>query len=177
MPFKHLQVFYFFFSRSLLMAVAGYYLLWLMMPDHYVLGSWIRMYTYHWQHPITYILIPCFFYGLIAVFFIRKFQTQSVFKKILWTLLIVVLTIFASSPWGGMLWHYHDMQNGYFPQNWEYLIITKGFTMGFSLGWLIIATAIPYNILGIIIAYFLNQKAAQKYVFKIKNEESNITSV
>jgi hypothetical protein len=54
-----------------------------------------------------------------------------------------------------MLWFYHDMQAGYFPANWTNRMVSNGISMGLSTGWLIIMLSIPYNILGLVAAYFI----------------------
>ncbi len=131
------------------------------MPNHYVFGTWYRMSLYHWEHPIAFIAIPCFFYGIIAPFFANTFLNQSITKQILITILIIILITLLSSPFGGMLWHYYDMKAGYFPSNWTTKIIALGFEWGLEMGWLIIGLSIPYNIIGSIICYFLTKKGSE----------------
>jgi len=150
----------FFWSASFTIATIGYYLLYVIMPNHWVFGTSYRMFTYHWQHPMLYISIPCFFYGIIATIFSNKFLDMKPLGRILLTLAIIVSTVLFSSPFGGMLWHYHDMQAGYFPYNWFSKMVELGFSWGFSMGWLIIGLSIPYNIIGSIVCYYLTKKGA-----------------
>lgn len=149
--------FLFFWAISFVFAIAGYYILWVLMPEHYVFGAPYRMYLYHWQYPSSFIIIPCFFYGMIVPIFVNSFPKQSIVIRILITGCIVVATILMSSPLGGMLWHYYDMKAGFFPQNWEHIMIRQGFEWGLEVGWYIIVLSIPYNIIGIILCYFLTQ--------------------
>ena len=152
---------FFYWITSFILSSLGYYLLWLIMPEHYVFGTEYRMFLYHWMFPMQYIAIPCFFYGIIATFLSDKFQNGKRSRRIFITLLIIVLTIFISSPFGGMLWHFHDMKLGYFPEKWVSIMILKGFIWGFETGWIIIGLSIPYNIIGSIICYFLTQKGIE----------------
>lgn len=133
------------------------------MPNHYVFGVWFRMLAYHWQHPIQYILIPCFFYGIIATLISDTFTRRKISGQVFLTFEIIILTIILSSPFGGMLWLYHDMQAGFFPTNWVGTMITKGFSWGIESGWLIIGLSIPYNIFGSVFCYFLTKKGSELF--------------
>ena len=151
-----LLLFYWFVAFSI--AVLVYYLL--ALVSNRVFGSWYRMIGYHYEHPIQYIAIPVFFYGIIATYFSQRFYQSK--RKIGFTLLIVVLTIVVSSPFGGMLWHFHDMQAGWFPKNWIDKLL-GGITDGLGIGWLLILLSFPYNILGIAVAYFLTDYGSKRF--------------
>ena len=157
---------FFYWITSFILATVLYYMLWVIMPNHYVLAALFGMFTYHWEHPIMFIAIPCFFYGIIASLLAGKFSKQNVRRQILMTVLIIILTILLSSPFGGMLWHYYDMKAGYFPPNWFLKMIQLGFAWGLEDGWVIIGLSIPYNIIGSIICYFLTKKGSE--LFKTK---------
>jgi len=109
------------------------------------------------KHPVAFITIPCFFYGIIATVLADTFSKQNLVKQIFLTIAIIVLTVFASSPFGGMLWHYYDMKAGYFPPNWVGKMAELGFEWGLKTGWLIVGLSIPYNIIGSITCYFLTK--------------------
>ncbi|MGD1839907.1 MAG: hypothetical protein ACFB0B_03290 [Thermonemataceae bacterium] len=140
-----------------------YYLLRLVLPGHQVFGALYRMFLYHWEFPLQYIAIPCFFYGIIATLLANLFQNRKTLGRILITGLIIALTISVSAPFGGMLWHFHDMQAGYFPPNWISIMVSKGFIWGLELGWLIIGFSIPYNIMGTIACFFLTKKSVELF--------------
>ncbi len=148
----------FFWIASFTCAILGYYLLKFIMPNDYVFGMYYRMLLYHYEYPIGYILIPCIIYGLLCMYFMNRLQTGNSWMRLFFVGIIVFLTVLISSPLGGMLWQYHDMNAGYFPDDWLLKMIIKGSIMGFQFGWLIIALSIPYNILGIIISYFITSK-------------------
>jgi hypothetical protein len=152
----------FYWISSLLLATSFYYFLWTLIPKHIVFAAWFGMlrFSYHWLHPIQYILIPCFFYGIIATFISDIFRKKNVLGQVFLTLVIIIVTIILSSPFGGMLWYYHDMQAGYFPTNWFDTMITKGFSEGIEIGWLIVGLSIPYNIFGSVICFFLTKKGS-----------------
>ena len=64
----------------------------------------------------------------------------------------MLLTIVISSPFGGMLWHIHDMQHGFVPDN--YLDkISSGIIQGLQVGWLIGLLSMPINLVGFITGY------------------------
>jgi len=158
----------FYWVSSFIIATVMYYLLWLIMPSHRVFGSYYRMLMYQSAFPFQYIAIPCFFYGILATLFTGKFKKSSMKGRILITILIVLLTILLSSPFGGMLWHYHDMKFGYFPEHWISKMISNGFFMGIEMGWIIILLSFPYNIFGSIVCYFLIKKGTE--VFRNKKK-------
>lgn len=147
----------FYWITSFILATILYYILWVIMPEHYVFGALYRMFLYHWEYPISFIVIPCFFYGVIATLFAETFLKQKVTKQILLTFLIIIITILLSSPFGGMLWHYYDMKAGYFPSNWILKILKLGFEWRLGTGWVII---ILYNIIGSIACFFWQRKEA-----------------
>ena len=153
----------FFWISSFILASLMYYLLWFIMPHNHVFAALYRMPLYHWNSPILYILIPCFFYGIVTLFLTKTFKNKNLLSRILITILIIILTILLSSPFGGMLWHYHDMKAGYFPINWFSKIISKGFYQGIVIGWIIIGLSVPYNIFGSIICYFLTKKGIELF--------------
>lgn len=153
----------FYWASSFMLAIIVYYILWTITPNHYVFGAWYRMIVYHWEHPIAFITIPCFFYGIIAALLADKFSKLKTTKQILGTIGIIILTIILSSPFGGMLWHYYDMKAGYFPPNWIEKMIRLGFEWGLEGGWLVIGFSIPYNIIGSIACYFLTKKGIELF--------------
>lgn len=133
------------------------------MPRHYVFGALYRMFLYHYEHPLPFISIPCFFYGIIAALFADKFLKQGTLGRILITIAIVVLTLLISSPFGGMLWHYYDMKAGYFPGNWMAVMVKEGVDWGFKFGWIVIGLSIPFNILAAIGCYFVTKKGSELF--------------
>lgn len=126
------------------------------------------MFLYHSAFPLQYIVIPCFFYGILATLFTKSFKNKKIVGQILLTILIIILTILISSPFGGMLWHFHDMKAGYFPEKWISKMITRGFTWGLETGWYIILLSIPYNIFGSILCFLLTKKGVTIYSEKSK---------
>ncbi|WP_400194318.1 hypothetical protein [Hymenobacter sp. B81] len=125
------------------------------MPQGYVFGHLTGMPLYHWQHPLSYILLTCFCYGLIAAVLARHFAGLSRRSRVLWTGITALLTVVASSPMGGMLWHYHDMQAGYFPSFWRSRMVEYGVSWGLAAGWAIVGLSVPYNVLGLLVCYWL----------------------
>ncbi|MDR0351972.1 MAG: hypothetical protein LBI02_00985 [Opitutaceae bacterium] len=146
----------FFWMTSLISAVAVYYTLRLFMPERHVFASLFRMHPYHEQHCIQYIAIPCFIYGIIAAALSGSFSKKGISGQALFASGIAAATILISSPLGGMSWAFHDMQAGFFPKSWPHKLAV-GFFMGSNDGWMIILYSIPYNIIGLIVCYFLTK--------------------
>jgi hypothetical protein len=149
----------FFWLSSLVLATAGYYLLRAVLPGHRVFGSWYRVFDYHDQHPLPYIALCCFFFGLLAARYAPAIARQPLGWRLRATALLVAGTVLLSSPVGGALWHLHDMQAGYFPANWP-VVLLGGAREGLLLGWLIVLLSAPYNVLGTVVAYYLLRKGA-----------------
>ena len=146
-----------------MLASSVYYILWLCMPRHYVFGALYRMFLYHWQHPLAFIAIPCFFYGIIATGFAGTFSIRKIKGQVVLTIVIIALTVLVSSPFGGMLWYYYDMKAGFFPVNWVSRMIERGFEWGLDAGWLVVGLSIPYNIIGSVICFFLTKKGSELF--------------
>ena len=158
--------FLFYFITSFAIAISGYFLLSAFLFHNRVFASWFRMFPYHDQQPVPYTIIPCFVYSCIATVTVKLFNNLNLIKQIGLTALIVFLTIIFSSPLGGMLYYYHDMKAGYFPKNWISKMISSGVSDGLGIGWLIIALSIPYNVLGIVVCYFIT-KTGSRIFYKI----------
>ena len=154
----------FFWLSSFSTAVAGYYLLRLVLPGHHVFGSWYRMLLYHEAHPVSYIALCCFFYGLLAAGFADAFLRRGTTRGRVGIVgIIVLLTVALSAPLGGMLWHWHDMQAGYFPANWRRVLLAEGSRDGLVVGWLVVLLSVPYNVLGGVVCYFLTRTGARLF--------------
>jgi hypothetical protein len=120
-----------------------------------------KMYLYHWEYPLQFIAVPCFVFSVLAAVFSNKFKKAAFAKQTLIMLAIVLLTILISSPLGGMLWHLHDMLAGHFPSKWLWKMIRYGFREGIQLGWLIILLSVPYNIIGVIVGFFIMKTVSE----------------
>lgn len=161
----------FYWLASFLLASGGYFLLWVVLTSHAVFGAWYRMFLYHWEHPLPYIVIPCFFYGILAAWLTGRFaKVKSIKGQMGWTALIVGLTLLLSSPFGGMLWHYHDMQAGYFPDHWLWIFLSKGISWELTMGWLIVLLSFPYNLLGVVLCFYLNKMGATLFTTKAREK-------
>ncbi len=136
------------------LGAAGYFLLWMIMPEGWVFGALYRMFVYHWEHPLQYIGLMSVCYSLVATVMISLPGDPVGKHPRLAVPLIIGLSILIASPAGGVLWVIHDMQAGYFPEGsrfWD--DIQWGAKEGIRCGWLIILTSMPYNILGLVVGY------------------------
>lgn len=140
----------------------GYYLLRLVMPEGWVFGALYRMFLYHWEHPLQYIALISIVYATTASAAALALRHRPRISR--WTIFaVIVISVFAASPLGGVLWVIHDMQAGYFTEGsrfWGDLL--WGALVGIKCGWLIILLSVPYNILGLVGGYF-----ATEYGFRL----------
>jgi hypothetical protein len=111
-----------------------------------------RMYEYHNEHPFQYIAIVSVMFGIVGTCWIDRYHNTTGYLR-WWTMTVaMLLTIVISSPFGGMLWHIHDMQHGFVPDN--HLAKTlSGIIEGLQCGWLIGLLSTPMNLVGFITGY------------------------
>ena len=57
-----------------------------------------------------------------------------------------------------MLWHFHGIQAGFFPNNWLNVLLVDGFSDGLSIGWFIIMMSFLYNLAGFFCMLFSDKK-------------------
>jgi hypothetical protein len=152
----------FFWLVSFSLAFLVYWILWLFQGHVY--GAFYRMFCYHYEHPVQYMLIPCFFFGIFATIHLKRFAaSKATAARIAITAWIILLTVLVSSPIGGMLWELHDMLAGYFPPAALSKIITQGTAWGLKYGWAILLSSTPYNIIGCILCYFILKAGARRF--------------
>ena len=122
-------------------------------------GGFFRMFMYHEVHPFQYIGIVAIVFGIIGSVWAQYFGATKGWRRWLSILLCIMLTIFASSIPGGILWKIHDMQAGYFTEGarfWRDL--WWGAKEGLLLGWFVMLISIPYNLIGVLIGGLLLHK-------------------
>lgn len=153
----------FFWSTSFSLAVAGYYLLWWLLPGHQVFGALYRMPLYQNTQPVAYMAICCFFYGWLAAWQAHSFLRRGTAGRVGVVALLCGLIVLLSAPFGGMLWHWQDMQAGYFPARWQHVLLADGLRDGLRVGWLVVLASIPYAQLGVVGCYFLTRAGARLF--------------
>ena len=156
---------FFLWIISFALGLSVYWLLYWILGRH-VYGTWYRMFNYHYDYPEQYMLIPCFFFGIIGSAFLRRFALKrTTLGRLGITFIVIVLTVLVSSPFGGMLWVFHHMAAGRFPPDAFEKIIVEGSVLGLELCWLIVLLSAPYNLIGSVVCYFLLKAAAGKFEF------------
>lgn len=136
---KTLPAFFVFFLCAFLVT-SGMYLLLHALLSGFVFGALFRMFLYHWEHPYQYISLVCLCYAALAAALAPRVARNGRLA-----ILVVLLSPLAASPFGGALWHYHDMLAGFFPPDpWSKLL--RGVGEGLSAGWLILLLSFPYNL-------------------------------
>lgn len=154
--YRALKLFLFYFLSAYVSASIGYVLLEAIMPNGFVWGAFFLMFTYHTQHPFQYIAVVVVTYAIIATVCTVKMSCFASFARRLAIFGIMGVSVIVASVPGGVLWTIHDMQAGYFTTGtrfWNDLL--GGALYGGQLGWLIIAFSIPYNLLGLIVGYYI----------------------
>ena len=112
-----------------------------------------RMFVYHEQHPMQYIGVVAVCYALVAALwtvFMKRRCTGAL--RILEVLAVILVALVLACPLGGMLWHFHDMLAGFFPNFWVRKLL-GGFADGLMIGPRLIFYAFPYNLIGVIFGY------------------------
>ena len=113
-----------------------------------------RMFVYHEQHPMQYIGVVAVCYALVAALwtvFMKRRCTGAL--RILEVLAVILVALVLACPLGGMLWHFHDMLAGFFPDFWLRKLL-GGIVDGLMVGPRLIFYSFPYNLIGLIVGYF-----------------------
>ena len=121
-------------------------------------ASWYRMFEYHYSHPMQYIGVVAACYALVATIwtvFMKRMRTGL--TRFLEILFVIIVSLALACPLGGMLWHFHDMQAGFFPSFWLRKL-REGLSEGLQLGPVLILLSIPFNILSLIVGYFATDR-------------------
>ena len=117
--------------------------------------AWVpRRFVYHEQHPMQYIGVVAVCYALVAALWTvcMKRQRRGVLR-ILEVLAVILVALVLACPLGGMLWHFHDMLAGFFPDFWLRKLV-GGFVDGLIVGPLLVFYSFPYNLMALIVGYF-----------------------
>lgn len=133
--------------------LAGLYMLVSLLMEGSAFAGVPRMFVYHEQHPMQYICVVAVCYAFVAALwtvFIKRRCTGAL--RILEVLAVILVALVLACPLGGMLWHFHDMQAGFFPNFWVRKLL-GGFADGLMIGPLIIFYSFPYNLIGLIAGY------------------------
>jgi hypothetical protein len=153
----------FYWLTSFGCAVAGYGLLWALLPGHRVFGAPYGMCLYHSAHPLSYIALCCGVFGPLAAGAADAFRRRGRWGRVGVVALLALATVALSTPLGGMLWEWHDMRAGYFPADWARVLFLNGTRDGLTVGWFIILLSIPYNVLGLLVCYGLLAVGARHF--------------
>ena len=116
--------------------------------------AWMpHMFEYHEQHPMQYIGVVAVCYALVAALWTvcMKRPCRGV-SRMLEVLAVILVALALACPLGGMLWHFHDMQAGFFPNFWLRKLL-GGFADGLMIGPRLIFYSFPYNLIGVIFGY------------------------
>jgi hypothetical protein len=125
----------------------------------YVFGALYRMFTYHWEHPFQYIAVATIHYSLFASMWVTFWSNASGWRRWVQISLVLIASLLTSGIWGGVLWKYHDMRAGFFPEGGRMLSdILWGASTGFVVGPIIVLLSFPLNAMALIAGYFFTHK-------------------
>ena len=144
-------------------ATAGYFLLWALLPMHHVFGNPYGMFLYQDRYPLAYIALCCGCFAPLAAGATDAFRRCGRGGRVGVVALLALATVVLSSPLGGMLWEWHDMRAGYFPNDWPHVLFLDGARDGLTLGWFIVLLSVPYNVLGLLVCYGLLAAGARRF--------------
>jgi len=153
----------FYWLRAFACATLGYFLLWALLPRHYVFGNPYGMILYQDRYPLAYIALCCACFGPLAAGATNAFRRRGPWGRVGVVALLALATVVLSSPLGGMLWEWHDMRAGYFPDNWAQVLFLNGARDGLTVGWFIVLLSVPYNVLGLLVCYRLMAAGARRF--------------
>jgi MFS family permease len=112
------------------------------------------MFAHHNQHPFQYIAIVSVVFGIVGSRWIERYGRTTSMQRWRTIAMAMLLTIFISSPFGGLLWQIHDIQHGSMPEHYLGKIF-QGISWGLEYGWLIALLSIPMNLIGFTVGYIL----------------------
>ncbi|RYD19234.1 MAG: hypothetical protein EOP88_19770 [Verrucomicrobiaceae bacterium] len=157
--FGTLRLFAFLAGSAFLLAICGYFSLWLVIPEDSDIGAMYDLFKYHWSHPFHQIGLVSLCYALVATPVIlspadpvRRWPKSS-------TLFIVVLSLIIATPGGGVLWVLHDMRAGHVPEGqavWDHIGWGIGYAV--SISWLVILVSVPYNLFGLVLGHLVTRQ-------------------
>lgn len=131
-----------------------YRLVSLVMNDS-AFACFFRMFAYHRQHPMQYIGVVAICYAAVAALWTVWIKHKRTgLSRILEVFAVILVALLLACPFGGMLWQFHDMLAGFFPNYWLQKLLS-GAVGGLVEGPLLIFFSFPYNLIGLIVGYFV----------------------
>ena len=116
----------------------------------WVLFGW----NYQVEYPMQYICVVAVCYALVAALWTVCMKRQRTgVLRILEVLAVILVALVLACPLGGMLWHFHDMLAGFFPDFWLRKLV-GGFVDGLMVGPRLVFYSFPYNLIALIVGYF-----------------------
>ena len=108
------------------------------------------MFVYHEQYPMQYIGVVAICYAFVASLWTAYMKRRRMgVLRILEALSVILVALVLACPLGGMLWHFHDMLAGFFPDFWLRKLL-GGVVDGLMVGPLLVFYSFPYNLMGLV---------------------------
>ena len=124
-----------------------------------VFGILYRMFAYHWEHPFQYIALVAILYSFFASVWATLWSNVTGWLRWVQITLVLGITSLSSCVLGGVLWKFHDMQAGFFPERSKMLSdFLWGASAGLWIGPTIVSLSIPINILALIAGYAVTHR-------------------
>ncbi|MEO5930656.1 MAG: hypothetical protein ABIR47_12040 [Candidatus Kapaibacterium sp.] len=150
------KLFCYFLAASYIPAAVVHAILKAILPNGRVFGSLFHMFLYHERYPYQYIGVVALVYAVVASIGAVLWSATRGWRRWIAIIGIMVGTVIIASVPGGILWSIHDMEAGFYPASdlfWSH--IQRDALNGLGLGWLILYLSVPYNIIGLIVGYWV----------------------
>lgn len=119
-------------------------------------GSFYRMPSYHWDHPLAFWWIMCVSFGLVGTGWKTLTQKSRRWVRVSMGISVIPISVLLASIPASMLWAYYDVESGRFhgfEGTFTYMINQVPTGLQLSLPLFIIS--IPFNILTTGFALFI----------------------
>ena len=127
-----------------------------------VFAGLYRMFMYHSAHPFQYLAVVAIVYSFFASVWATRYSDSTAWRRWLQITIVLLISLIVSSVLGGVLWKFHDMQAGHFPESPQiWRDFRWGASTGLLLGPLIVLLSFPLNTITIIAGYAVTHKAPE----------------
>lgn len=151
------------FISSSIVSFALYFGLKAIMGGAFSCGFFFRCWPYWEFYPIPYLLALAFTYAGVTSLWFSTFGRSVTRFPYLQLALLPIVSLLPAGFMCGMIWAYHDMAAGFFPQfSWMINYIWEFAWLGFQAAPFIALTSFPLNVLGFLFAYLIAAFTAKR---------------
>ena len=153
---SNLKLFLAIFTLSCLLGLAFYFGLKELLGLLPFQQPFVRVFPYPNSQPIPYIVAIAFAFATISSFWLERIAPKKFRHPLLQIAFVPFVALLLAGTLCGMIWVYHDMQAGYFPDSPVFQQhIWWGAKTGLGLSIFAAIASFPLNILSYIVAYLI----------------------